>query len=279
MEKIKSSTLTFHETFSPEMIYISKILSLAAENYSGTKFEISECSGIPTGKQKGKVEPHIRYAAYMGLVDFVKDQGTYLLNLTSLGSEVFQQDPYLQENISHWLCHYEMTKKAGGAPQWEYLIHDAYPGLENPISQERIFSSAELWCDVARKDILRKVFHVVKGSYSDGCFSTLNFLTWNDSIEFLECAEKQYLLYVYAYALFDSWDRVFPDRQEISDFDLKDTLGFDRIFGFSEATCNNVIDSLMDEGFLTVNRQMFPATLIRTVDTGRIIPMLYSRLM
>ena len=52
---VKSNALEFHETFQPEMAYIAKILQLASENYTGTKFEISDCTGIPTGKQKGKV--------------------------------------------------------------------------------------------------------------------------------------------------------------------------------------------------------------------------------
>ena len=61
--------LEFHETFQPEMTYVAKLVKLASENYAGTKFEISECTGIPTGKQKGKVVPHIRYASCMGLID------------------------------------------------------------------------------------------------------------------------------------------------------------------------------------------------------------------
>ena len=74
---IKSSALEFHETFQPELPYIAKILKLASENYSGTKFEISDCTGIPTGKQKGKVEPHIRYARCMGLIDYSIENGVY----------------------------------------------------------------------------------------------------------------------------------------------------------------------------------------------------------
>ena len=54
---VKSSVLEFHETFQPEMTYIAKILKLASENYAGTKFEISDCTGIPTGKQKAKLSP------------------------------------------------------------------------------------------------------------------------------------------------------------------------------------------------------------------------------
>ena len=42
----------FHETFQPQAEYISAVLELACNGYSGTKESISEQTGIPTGKQK-----------------------------------------------------------------------------------------------------------------------------------------------------------------------------------------------------------------------------------
>lgn len=276
---IKSSALEFHETFQPEMTYIAKILKLASENYSGTKFEISDHTGIPTGKQKGKVEPHIRYARYMGLIDYSLNNSVYSLQLTPLGEEVFVQDPYLHEDLSCWLCHYGMTKRNGGAPQWEFLAHSVHPGFGDKISQDRLFSIAGTWCDVSQGNMLKKVFSVVKSSYSEGCFERLDFLEWDTSIEFHEHPEKFDLVFVYAYALFDSWERIFPDKQEITDFDLKNDLGFDKIFGLNEEECNYVVDSLAYEGFITVNRQLYPATMIRTSNSTSIISQLYSRLL
>ena len=276
---IKGSTLEFHETFQPEMTYIAKILKLASDNYSGTKFEISECSGIPTGNQKGKVEPHIRYAKSMGLINYVLAKGTYSLNLTSLGEEVFVQDPYLHEDLSCWICHYGMTKKDSFAPQWEYLVHTAHPGLGDKISQDRLFTLAGTWCDVPAENMLKRVFSVVKNSYMEGCFERLNFLSWDGSIEFREHAEKFDMEYVYAYALLDSWNRLFPEKQEITDFELKNDIGFDKIFGLNEDECNYVIDSLSFEGIVTVNRQLYPATIIRISGVQNIISQLYSRLL
>lgn len=276
---IKSSELEFHETFQPEMTYIAKILKLASENYSGTKFEISDYTGIPTGKQKGKVEPHIRYARCMGLIDYSLDNSVYSLQLTPLGEEVFVQDPYLHEDLSCWLCHYGMTKRHSSAPQWEYLTHSAHPGFGNKISQERLFSIAGTWCGVSQANMLKKVLSVVKSSYTEGCFEKLDFLAWDTTIEFHEHSEKFDLAFVYAYALLDSWERIFPDKQEITDFNIKNELGFDKIFGFNEDECNYVIDSLAYEGFITVNRQLYPATIIRTSNSTSIISQLYSRLL
>jgi hypothetical protein len=104
------------------------------------------------------------------------------------------------------------------------------------------------------------------------------FLVFFDQF-FLEHQEKFDLSFVYAYALLDSWDRLFPDKQEITDFELKDELGFNKIFGLNEDECNYVIDALADEGIITVNRQLYPATLIRTSNLSGIISRLYSRLL
>ena len=68
--KFSWDDIEFHKTFQPQDTYITKILELAAQGYSGTKEEISAVTGIPTGKTSGKVIPHIRYAAFMGLIDF-----------------------------------------------------------------------------------------------------------------------------------------------------------------------------------------------------------------
>ena len=91
---INRSQLKFHETFQPEASYITSILELANINYQGTKYQISDDTGIPTGKQKGKVEPSIKYAAFMDLISYSIDKGEYSLHLTDLGNEIFVQDKY-----------------------------------------------------------------------------------------------------------------------------------------------------------------------------------------
>lgn len=276
---INQSVLEFHETFQAEMPYIAQILQLASQGYSGTKFEISQCSSIPTGKQKGKVEPHIRYAGWMGLVKYRCEKGVYSLKLSRLGQEVFAQDPYLHENLTCWLCHYCITRRKAGAPQWSYLVHDAHPGFGEKLRQERLFQMAGTWCDVAPAAMQKKVFGVVRGSYTGGCFADLDFLEWNEQLEFFEKTERLELAFVYAYALFDSWERMAPDKREITDFVLKDQIGLGKIFGLNEEECGYVIDSLQDENLLSVNRQLYPATIIRMASSTDMISQLYSRLL
>ena len=87
------------------------------------------------------------------------------------------------------------------------------------------------------------------------------------------------MIFAYAYALLDSWEKVFPDKQEITDFDLRREIGLDKIFGLNEDEYNYVIDSLAYEGFITVNRQLYPATIIRISNSKQILSQMYSRLL
>lgn len=277
---IKGSVLEFHKTFSAETGYVAKILQLAIEKTSGTKDELSKISGIPTGKTSGKVIPHIKYAAYMGLIDYdVDGRGVYTLSATKLGEEIFMQDPFLHEVLSLWLCHYGMCRRNAGAPQWEYLIHNVHPGFGEVVDQDRIFAQAQTWCDVSLENMLKKVFGAIKGCYARACFENLQFLSWDEDLEFLEQSEQFDMVFVYAYALLESWDRLFPSKQEITDFDIKDEIGFGRIFGLNEDEYNYVMDSLAYEGIISINRQMYPASIIRTASVESIIPQIYSRVL
>ena len=123
------------------------------------------------------------------------------------------------------------------------------------------------------------MFGVVKRSYMDGFFSSLNYLEWDETLSFTEHMETPELTYVYAYALFDSWDHMLPSRHEITMTEIEEVLGLGKVFGLSpdEVTC--VLDSLVDEGLVIVNRQLFPASVVRTAETKELISDLYSRLL
>lgn len=277
---INRSQLKFHETFQPEIRYISQIIELASRNYSGSKFDISECTGIPTGKQKGKVEPHIKYASYMGLISYTMNKGIYELSLTDLGTAVFTEDKYLQEELTKWICHYKMTQREEGAPQWAYLINKAHKGFVESLTFDSLVKSANEFFDVTIS--FEELFGVTKRSYKDGIFEELEFLSVEDNvskIHFEEFSEKDELVFVYAYALLHNWSLCFPDKTEITMVELSEDLAFGKTFGFSHDTINNVLDLLSDEGLVTVNRQLYPATIIRTSEEEEIIPLLYSRLL
>jgi len=275
----KKINLDFHETFQPEFPYISKILGLAIAEYRGNKFDISSITGIPTGKEKGKVEPHIKYAKLMGLIDYSYEKGTYRLTATDVGSEVRRQDKYLHEILTAWLCHYCISRPKLGAPQWTYIVRHANMGFTSDISPEFVYSGAqrELEC----KSILdtRKAFSVVKGSYTGGCFMSMDYLRWDEIISFVEKSEQIELMFLYAFALLDSWNILYPDNNEITFPEVMEKIAFGKIFGLNDEDTDLVLCSLEEKGIVKINRQLFPITVVKTASKKEIIPRLYNMLM
>lgn len=274
---VTRSQIKFHESFQPEGNYISTIIALAAEEYSGTKFEISEYTGIPTGNYKGKVDPTIKYAAFMGMLDDSNEKGGYSLRLSPVGREVFAQDRYLHEELTRWLCHYFISNPRSGAPQWSYLVHQAHCGFINSISQDDLLGAANLFFSTNIN--FNELFGVVKRSYTGGFFESLNYVSWGDSITFVEHQEKPELIYVYAYALLHSWEQLFPSKSEITLDEVENEIGLSKIFGFSLEELDYVLSSLMDEQLISINRQLYPATVIRKSSSESVIPRLYCRLL
>jgi|GEM_PF-1643035 len=274
---ISRSQLKFHETFQPELHYISKIMELAGGRYSGTKFDISQKTGIPTGIQKGKVEPTIKYAAYMGLVEYTYTKGEYELYLTPLGKEIYRQDRYLHEPLSHWVCHYGLCCTHSGAPQWAFLVNGVHYHPNETITSEYLHTLAK---QHFRLDIsFEELFGVVKRTFTDGCFSDLSFLSWSDTLLFHELPENPELLFVYAYALLKSWESLLVDKNEITVIEASEALHFHNAFGLHNDEFLDILDQLSDHGVVAVNRQLFPATIIRLANAEAIIPKLYSNLL
>ena len=137
MSEIKYSydTVNFHKTFAPQDSYLSKLLELASDGYSGTKEDISEITGIPTGKISGKVVPHILYAAFMGLIRYQLEKGSYTLSLTPLGKTVLENDKYLFEDVTKMICHYNLCDKEQGAFIWSF-VYDRLPVMTEETMSE-----------------------------------------------------------------------------------------------------------------------------------------------
>ncbi len=273
-----ANNLNFHETFQPEMTYIARVLELAVDEFEGDKYRISEIAGIPTGEKKGKVEPHIKYANYMGLVDFTCTRGVYSLSTTKLGEEVWRQDRYMHEELTLWLLHYCITRQELGAPQWNYLVKKIHEGFNNEVSTSHITNLIQKDFGVSNSDA-GKAVSVMKSSYTIGAFSNIMFLEWEDKLRFKEKTEDVQYQYLYAYALLNAWECQFSEKKEITLTEIADILCFGRIFGFNDEELDSVLSTLADSGVISINRQLYPITVIRTASSEEMVKNLYSTLM
>ena len=147
----------------------------------------------------------------MGLLSYACEKGKYQISLTDLGREVYVQDPYLHETLTKWLCHYGISRKEYGAPQWSFLIHDGNLGFIQGISPERIMSQAS---SIFESNVtFDEAFSVLRRSYMNGFFAELHYLTVEEDsgeYHFIESYEKDEFLYLYAYAILNNWDARIP---------------------------------------------------------------------
>lgn len=265
-------SVNFHKTFSPQESYITKIMELAKDRYTGSKEEISEETGIPTGKTSGKVVPHILYAQYMGLTTHTLSKGKYTLELTDLGKLVLENDKYLFEDISRLMCHYNMCDEVSGANLWSFI----YSGL--PIMLDETMSEEAMKKKYSDFFMVKTDIGALRKSYNeDGFFSLLDLLDFSEGIRINSSYYKDDRLYVYAYALFSSWDKKYPNTQEITADQIIE-MKWNKRFGFDEDEMLFALEQMEGRQLLKLNKQLVPYTIIRNAETADVLSHLYELL-
>lgn len=266
--------LNFHQTFKPEKQYIVSILNITDMQKPLSIQEISSFTGIPNGKSSGKVEPHITYAKYMGLIDVIKENGNYILSKTRLGEIVTYEDPGLQEKLTILLCHAMMLRKKSGAAMWSAAFNIVLPQYHTGINKE--FLIKELDRELGGK-VTTKNISPLLSSYED-IFSILNIIEINDSriIQKKLSIEKEFI-YLYALMLLEYWDEIFVEQNEITAEQLV-KICFGNSFGWDMEREYQALEYLSDKEIIRLNRQLSPYTILKLVDKDVIIEKLYSEL-
>ena len=267
-------SLNFHQTFKPETQYIAAILEIAdGAEYRNVK-DISALTGIPNGKSSGKVEPHIYYASFMGLVDWDKQDGDYKLSRTQLGEIVYQEDPGLQEELTILLCHSMMQREEKGAPLWSTVFKKILPSYKAGIKKDLLLKELENALD---GKVTTKNVAPFFGSY-DSFFDCLRVLTDNnETIELGEMPYNKEFIFVYAITLLEYWNEHYKNQDEISSVQFEQ-LHFGTVFGWNMQTEYEVLECLADADIIRMNRQLMPYTILRLANADDLVGELYSEL-
>ena len=266
--------LNFHQTFRPEKQYIAAILDIAGKQELHTVKEISMITGIPTGESSGKVEPHIIYADYMGLINYEKKDGKYSIKRTPLGESVYLEDPGLQETLTELVCHAMIVRCENGAKLWSVIFRDIMPRYKVGIKRELLLK--ELNATLQGK-ITTKNLAPFFGSY-ESFFDGLGII--HDDGNSLIISSIKYdkeSVYVYALALLAYWREKFPNQYEITSEQLKE-LSFGCVFGWDVQEEYEVLEHLSDIGIIRLNRQLMPYTILLLAEENDLVNRLYSEL-
>lgn len=275
------TNLNFHQTFKPERQYISSLLS-ALENCSGLDVqEISNQTGIPTGKSSGKVEPTISYAEYMGLLTKEKKDGQYDIAYTNLGRCINDEDAGLLEKLSLLAMHCMLVRPFRGAELWAHIFHNVFPKYRNRLTAKQFEKEIEIQFGAGVK------MAPFNGCYQD-LFGSLNLLE-NDADQIILNKTKidPDFVYLYAFVLISYWDEWMKyapktETQMASETEITadhlGQIGFRNPFGWSEKDEYQVLELMASKGLIVLNRQMVPFTVRRATDLETVIDELYSEL-
>lgn len=273
---MKNININFHKTFKAEGQYISSILEIADGKTWFTTREISEMTGIPQGKSSGKVEPHINYAEYMGLIKSEKEKKEKKIKLTKteLGDTVQCEDPGLQEKLTKLLLHAMMLRDEEGACVWNTIFKHILPQYHNEINKDILILELNKIYD---NRITKKNIAPVINVYND-FFSEIGILDVND--ELIRCNSITYdneCVYMYALVLWKYWEEYYPQQEEISSTQFAE-LRFGKAFGWDTQREYEVMEYLADKGLIRMNRQLMPYTILKLVNEDKLLDNLYSEL-
>lgn len=263
----------FHNKMPLQLPYIATILDLAQHHIVGTKEEISIKSGIPTGEGSGKVLSHIEFAKSMGLIDYIKEKGKFSLFPTKLGNYIYEQDPYLLENVTKMMCNYWLTDKEIGIPQWYYFMREGSTilntGIDTSLLEKRIQQNFETPLYMS----------VVYSTYGPDCFQDLDVIEYNKvqkKVTFKEGSCNITYKYVYAYTLLKSWEVQFQDYREITIDQIIEELKWNKPFGFSYDEILSVLEELAIDNIVSLNKQLTPITIIKIKEADELLSHLYD---
>ena len=269
---MKLSNLNFHQTFPPDGNMISRLLTSDIFNIALSKEEISQHTGIPTGKSSGKVEPHIKYAEYMGLLWDSFSEGKHTLSLTPLGKCILEEDPSLSEKVAVLTCYLQMTAVFDGAPLWETIIAEILPRNRFIITE------------AALRDTLSKETDVVINygpffsSFEDAFFSSLQIVERSKGT--VRVKKQRYeadLIYVYAYAFFEEWEARYPDRDELTADEIS-TFLMPGTLGWLSQDFYIIMEHMQEKRLLSFNRQLVPYIVTKHNSAEELLPKLFSEL-
>lgn len=289
MMERKSLPLNFPQTFLPERRLLAKLLAFAAENGRGEKTVIGEQTGIPTGKDTGKVEPMIYYCQGMGLVSAYRESGEWQLGLTVLGRVVFQEDRYLSELHTLWLLHLMLCRRldlasppTGVADAWFTLFAESHFRLGTNFSQADFLNF--LIERHGEKTYTKSLASLIIRNYlEESCLGRITALRQQgsgDDALFERCSAPSDRSYYPAYTayLYLIWDELFAGENQIAlDLLSKESRCF-VLMSWDDVAINRWLEWMVDKGLIQLDRHTGTAMLLRLGTTAQVVSNIYSEL-
>jgi hypothetical protein len=262
-------------------------LGFAAKGGSGDKMQISDATGIPTGKSTGKVEPMIHYARGMGLVVAESERGIWCLHTTALGKVVTREDSFLGEAATQWVCHLMMCRRAGQeepprgiADAWFTLFAEGAGRLGGRFTRDA-FADA-LRERHGERSYLRGLSGLVPRAYLEpGCLGELDILRRagsDDVYERISAPASCSLYPAFTLAMFLAWDTIFPAQQQVPLHGLLQGAYLLGVLHWRRGDAEPWISWMRERRLIGLDQLTGDAVVLRLVPTHTVVQGLYDEL-
>lgn len=277
MTKGNRLPVSFHMSFQPERHYLSALLSFAQKYTTASIEEISERTGIPTGKSTGKVRPLLQYGQGMGLLRALASgkKGQIVISLTPLGEAILREDASLLEENTLWALHLMLCRRNGGAEVWHALFVNGGSALGSKFAESEFEDFL-----VNRFGSSRDPIGPLLRAYSD--FAALGKVAAisreGGFIELRKLPAQPAMYDMLAALFFIAWDADFPESAQVA---LKELEGVSSLMASSRwgvQDQSQFLTEMETRGWAKIDRQTGDPILTRLISTNEILKVMYDRL-
>ncbi|MFP4310011.1 MAG: hypothetical protein ACLFQQ_22595 [Desulfococcaceae bacterium] len=268
--------LRFHQTFIPERHYLSSLLRFAAAGGTGSNIEISEKTGIPTGKSSGKVPAILQYAQGMNLVFAEGKLPGRRIRPTPWGEAVLAHDPALGHAFTQWMAHLHLCRRQGGAEIWFRTFGPGSDALGKEFQRETLDRYLTGLFGPAKRSLIGPM----KGTYQESAALQKAGALAADGETFLRVPAPLEPAFAHGYAAFllSLWDRHFPEDRQATLSDFEEETFWGRIHGWDEGQRKQALGMMAEKGALLIDKQMEPWVLTRQASAADFHSLLYSEI-
>lgn len=253
--------LRFHQTFVPERHYLSALLRFAAEDGYGDNTQISEKTGIPTGKSSGKVPSILQYAQGMELIVTKGKGANRQVRPTAWGEKLLGKDPQLSEAVTQWLLHLNLCRRRGGAEIWFRTFGPGSDVLGRQFDRQILDQYLFGLFGVANRSLigpLQRTYEEPSALKKTGALITeKNVMRRNPAPLTPEFANG------WAWFLLTLWDQHFPGDRQAAASDVETETFWGRLHGWNDTQREQALASIQTTGAISIDKQMQPWVLTR----------------
>jgi hypothetical protein len=269
---MKKLTNNFHLTFEPDRLGLSALLRFISNNKSSSVENITKETGIPSGKNSGKVMPFLQYLSGMGMINYIGGMANLTFSLTKLGESVLEEDPLLNTNLTQWILHANMCNAKYGSDIW-LTFFDNWKSFEvRDVNR------------VAKNNCIeRKKYTPLLNMYlNENCFGYSKILKKDNMDNYFLRTEAPLIsefFPAYGAICIFFMDSLINNKTQIAINEFENITKFSNIFGWNVQNQDYIYENIAALGYIKINSLVSPKCIQPLISVDKAFEDIYMNVM